>query len=97
MSDKYNSKLAEVFRRIFSYDSKYYAVTIGQTTYYSAPESIVLKDIIWMCHENKHKEQYKKDGFIKFLVKYIYWSITKGYTNNPYEVEAREAEKNCNK
>ena len=43
-------------------------------------------------HECKHIEQVKRDGRLKFLVKYLWWNITKGYKNNPYEVEAREAE-----
>ena len=42
-------------------------------------------------HETKHIEQIDRDGRIKFLIKYIYWLIKYGYTNNPYEVEARIA------
>ncbi len=43
-------------------------------------------------HELKHVEQYQRMGFLPFLWKYLWYSIQYGYTNNPLEVEAREAE-----
>lgn len=42
-------------------------------------------------HELCHVEQIKREGRLKFLVKYLYYNIKYGYINNPYEVEAREA------
>ncbi len=84
--DKFNQKWALAFG-LWQYPE--YAVTIGQTTYYSCPSENV--DILWKKHENKHKEQWKRDG-CKFPVLYIYYHITKGYENNPYEIEARKAE-----
>jgi hypothetical protein len=48
----------------------------------------------WLIrHEIKHLEQIKRDGRIWFAIKYSYWFIKYGYHRNPYEVEAREAEK----
>ena len=42
-------------------------------------------------HEMKHAEQMDREGIWKFLLKYNYYWITKGYRYNPYEVEARLA------
>ena len=39
-----------------------------------------------------HIEQVKRDGRLKFIVKYLFYNIKYGYKNNPYEIEAREAE-----
>ena len=39
----------------------------------------------------KHLEQIKRDGRIKFTIKYIYWLYRYGYFLNPYEIEARNA------
>lgn len=43
-------------------------------------------------HEQKHLDQIKKDGKILFTIKYVWWTIKYGYWNNPYEIEARNAE-----
>lgn len=43
-------------------------------------------------HELKHIEQIQRDGKIVFTLKYLFWTVKYGYYNNPYEVEAREAE-----
>lgn len=44
-------------------------------------------------HEQTHLIQMERDGKIPFLFKYAYWHLRYGYKNNPYEVEAREAER----
>ncbi len=46
----------------------------------------------WLCHELKHVEQYEREGYLTFLLKYAAWSAKYGYANNPYEKEARDAE-----
>lgn len=43
-------------------------------------------------HEERHIEQVKREGRLKFICKYLFYNIKYGYDNNPYEVEAREAE-----
>ena len=43
-------------------------------------------------HESKHLEQMQRDGKLLYLIKYSYWTLRYGYKNNPYEVEARQAE-----
>ena len=39
-------------------------------------------------HELEHIYQVRREGWLKFHVKYFYFSIRKGYRNNPYEIEA---------
>lgn len=69
------------------------AVVIGKTIYvYGASIHDIIADKKWLLHELKHVQQYNKEGVIVFLLKYIYYSITYGYYNNPYEKEARDAE-----
>lgn len=41
-------------------------------------------------HEAYHIEQVKRDGRLKFVIKYLYYNLRYGYHNNPYEVEARK-------
>ena len=43
-------------------------------------------------HETKHLEQMRRDGKLIYLVKYLWWWASRGYLNNPYEVEARAAQ-----
>lgn len=85
--DKYNSKIA----KIFGYFNKQhlYAITIGQTAYYSCDESLVHSK--WRAHENQHKIQWARDGKLKFLFRYLYQLLKIGYTKIDYEIEAREA------
>lgn len=46
----------------------------------------------WLRHELKHIEQFERYGYVRFLYKYLFYSIRHGYWNNPLEVEARAAE-----
>ena len=39
-------------------------------------------------HELEHVYQIRRDGWLKFYVKYVYFSFRHGYEKNPYEVEA---------
>jgi hypothetical protein len=41
-----------------------------------------------IAHEMVHIEQINRDGPIAFSVKYLWWLATKGYAENPYEIEA---------
>lgn len=43
-----------------------------------------------IAHERAHEEQMRRDGVVRFVVRYLWWSLTYGYWMNPYEVEARE-------
>lgn len=50
-------------------------------------------NIALIRHEQKHLEQIERDGIVKFALQYAWWFILHGYTNNPYEVEARANER----
>ena len=50
----------------------------------------VMEDLELVNHEDIHLNQIKKDGAIKFSIKYAYYSLRYGYINNPYEIEARK-------
>lgn len=47
----------------------------------------------WLLYELKHVEQYQRYGVVRFILLYLYDTIKKGYRNNRFEVEAREAER----
>jgi hypothetical protein len=46
----------------------------------------------WLRHELKHVEQFQRHGFYTFILLYLWESARKGYLNNKYEQEARQAE-----
>lgn len=52
-----------------------------------------LQNTRWVKHEMVHVEQYRRHGILKFLLLYSWYSLKYGYTNNPFEIEAREKEK----
>lgn len=85
--DRYNCKWPLWFA---PKDITVWAVTIGQTTYYSVPKNQV--GAAWQRHEDKHKEQWRRDGVLKFAIKYLWYQLRYGYQDNPYEVEAKAAE-----
>ena len=62
------------------------------STVYLAPGSMQDRGLI--RHEAKHLEQMVRDGRLVFTVKYLWWNCTRGYLNNPYEIEARAAQYN---
>ncbi|MBX3254326.1 MAG: DUF4157 domain-containing protein [Chitinophagaceae bacterium] len=70
------------------------AFTLGKTIHlHNATRHEFLRDERWVKHELKHVEQFRQYGFVNFVVRYTVETIRKGYHNNKYEVEAREAEK----
>ena len=87
--DKYNHWLGKLFGKIFN-NGNPYAITLGQTTYYSCPSTDVSPR--WHKHEDEHKRQWDRDGKAKFLVRYVWFLVIKSYITNPYEIEARKAE-----
>jgi hypothetical protein len=91
MMSKYNHWLAKIFWFFNGRKGVGYAVTIGQTAYFSCDKSLVTKQ--WQAHEDCHKNQWARDGKVKFLSRYVWQLLTKGYSNIDYEVEARAAGK----
>ena len=70
------------------------AMVIGKTIHlHNTSREVFLNDQRWLKHELVHIEQYKKHGLLKFLTLYLWYSMKYGYYNNPFEVEAREKEK----
>lgn len=69
------------------------AFTLGKTIYlHNASKLEFLRDEKWVKHELEHVEQFRRHGFLPFVVKYFMETLRKGYYNNKYEVEARQAE-----
>lgn len=70
------------------------AIVFGNTIHlHNTSRQDFLSDTDWVCHELKHVEQYKQNGFALFLIKYVFDWVKNGYYNNKFEVEARESEK----
>jgi len=44
-------------------------------------------------HELEHVDQVRRDGWLHFYIKYLYWLWKYGYAKLPYEMDAREAAK----
>jgi hypothetical protein len=85
--DKYNSKFARWVGELNDSGDRF-AVTVSSTcTLYSCDSQRVTET--WRKHENIHKEQIKRLGWIRFMVTYFYYNMRIGYQYNPFEVEAR--------
>jgi hypothetical protein len=88
-----HSFLARIARFFFA--TRQIAMVLGNTIHLSGVEKqIFLSNRKWLIHELVHIEQYRKNGFLKFLVLYILESIKHGYYQNRFEIEARAAEEN---
>lgn len=69
------------------------AIVFGRTIYlYGTTRMDLLSNECWLRHEVKHVLQWKKEGYILFLLKYLLYSLRYGYKKNPYELEAQAAE-----
>jgi hypothetical protein len=86
-----NSFLARIAR--FFFGSKQIAMALGNSIHLSGvKKQIFMSDRKWLIHELVHIEQYRKNGFLKFLLLYSLESIRHGYYENRFEIEARAAE-----
>lgn len=45
------------------------------------------------AHEEAHFAQIRRDGKLAFIAKYLFYMLKYGYHKNPYEIEARKAER----
>lgn len=69
------------------------AVVIGETIHlHGVSATDFRQNLRWLRHELAHVRQFREHGFLPFLARYLAESIRKGYRNNKYEIEAREAE-----
>lgn len=72
------------------------AFVLGHTIHlYNVSREEFLQDTRWFRHELCHIRQFEQHGYCMFIVKYLWESIRHGYYNNKYEIEARQAEKEC--
>ncbi len=69
------------------------AFVLGNTIFlYNCPAKEFLENTAWFKHELCHVRQFRQHGFFPFIVKYLWESFRKGYYQNKYEIEARNAE-----
>lgn len=88
---KENSWLAKV--AAWKLKSSSVAMVLGKTIHLAGVgKKEFMADEKWLKHELCHISQFQQHGYWLFLVKYLWESIKKGYYNNRFEVEAREAE-----
>jgi len=74
-------------------NSRSVAIVFGTTIHlWNVDKDSFLQNQRWFLHEMEHIRQYKELGFFRFIYQYLLESIRKGYHNNRFEVEAREAE-----
>lgn len=88
---KQNSWIAKLAARKLHTNNM--AIVIGKTIHlHNATRLDFLQNERWLKHELCHISQFKQHGFILFVAKYLWQSLKKGYHNNVFEIEAREAE-----
>ncbi len=69
------------------------AIVIGKTIHlHNTSKKQFLLNEKWVKHELCHVKQFQQNGYLLFIIKYLWQSIRHGYQNNKYEVEARKAE-----
>lgn len=83
---KESTYLSKWFLKLFGYDGH---ASLWRTVYI-LPEHF--SDNALINHELEHIRQIEREGKFKFSVKYLYFLVRYGYWNNPYEIQAREAE-----
>jgi hypothetical protein len=88
---KENSWLAKIAAKKLKANAV--AMVLGKTIHlHNTTKTEFLNDEKWLKHELCHIKQFKEHGYVGFIVKYLWGSLRKGYYNNPFEVEARNAE-----
>lgn len=92
--NKYNHWLGKLFLKLFGdSDMTWYALTWRGITYWSCDKNHPIPNIAKVIlHERKHALDQIRDGTLKFLIRYVFQWITKGYSRIDCEVEARAAE-----
>ena len=69
------------------------AMVLGKTIHlHNTTKEEFLKNKKWLKHEICHLRQFRRHGYIGFIIKYLWESIRRGYHNNKFEMEARAAE-----
>ena len=69
------------------------AIVIGKTIHlHNTSSREFLQNEKWLKHELCHVKQFKQNGFLLFIIKYLLESLKHGYQNNKFEAAARAAE-----
>ena len=69
------------------------AMVLGKTIYlHNTTQKEFMQNATWLKHELCHVAQFKKYGYARFIILYLWESIFEGYNNNKFEIEARAAE-----
>lgn len=85
-----NSPLARVARFVLGGNARV-AMVIGRTVHLSgATRAEFLAEPEWVAHERVHLRQYREQGLLPFLYRYLLESARVGYYANKYEEEARD-------
>ena len=85
-----NSPLARIARLVLGGNARV-AMVIGGTVHLSgATRAEFLAEPEWVAHERVHLRQYREQGLLPFLCRYLVESARVGYYANKYEVEARD-------
>ena len=88
---KENSFLARIAAKKLRKDNV--ALVLGKTIHlWKTTSTEFLQNEKWVKHEICHVKQYQQYGMAGFIIRYLWESIKKGYQQNKYEIEAREAE-----
>jgi hypothetical protein len=88
---KENSWLAKIAAKKLNANAV--AMVLGKTIHlHNTTKANFLNDERWLKHELCHIKQFAAHGYFLFVVKYLWESLRKGYYNNRFEVEARNAE-----
>lgn len=88
---KENSWLAKIAAKKLGANNV--AMVLGKTIHlHNTTAKDFLNNKKWVKHELCHIQQFKKYGYINFIIKYLWESVCNGYYNNRFEVEARKAE-----
>ena len=88
---KENSFLARIAAKKLRKDKV--ALVLGKTIHlWNTTSTEFLQNEKWVKHEICHVKQYQQYGVAGFIGRYLWESIKKGYHQNKYEIEAREAE-----
>ena len=81
-----NHKLMPKFFCLF-WPKKFVAITLtSKLICYRTQKD--LNDEPLRIHEEVHARQMRENGWLKFMIKYLWYSATVGYAKNPYETEA---------
>jgi hypothetical protein len=75
--------------RVFFWASGMGAITVSSRLAIAKDDAHVADENLCQ-HEFVHMRQFRRHGWLGFVIRYFWQCLRHGYTNNPFEVEARE-------